>query len=1112
MEKKLRLHLLAMSKKLLYVAIIQCLSMSLLFAWNGNAQVKRIDQIRIGIGFNETGILHAFSEIEKRTGLNFVYSNKELDTNNVLTIGPQENLYEILAEMSRQTNLIFKQINHNIIVRKHDSDSMLDAGAILSQDDITVSGTVVDASNEPLPGVTVSLSGTTTGTATDLDGRYSLTVPEGSVLVFSFIGFETQRIEVGGRSVINVILNEDMASLDEVVVVGYGTQRKIETTGSIASVNADELTQTPITNIAQGIQARVPGVHITQNSGAPGGNISVRIRGTNSISGTSEPLYIVDGVQISNGGDIRSVSPLSTINPNDVASIEVLKDASSTAIYGARAANGVVLITTKRGRAGQTNVTFENYYGIQNVTKLLPVLNATQFAELENETFKDDIYPDPAALGEGVNYQKLIFREAPIHSHQLSVSGGSEKTQFAISANYFNQDGIIINSNFKRYAARLNLDHAINQTIKVGASILGSYNINTGIQTGVTNENVRSNILGAAISAPPTMEPYRPDGSIYPFGEQAEGRYREVFNPLGIAEVLDRTAINRTLANFYGEATFLSGLSYRASFNVDMGHSLNDYYSPRYIVSTNDLDERSGSGSKTNSHSTTLLHESVLTYARQLAEAHSIKFTGLFAAQTELGNSAVSSGTGFPNDATMNESLQLAMNYSVSSNRSKSQLISYMGRINYGYREKYLLDLTGRVDGSSKFGKNNKYGFFPAVSAAWRIITEPFMEDLNLFSDLKLRASYGITGNAGAISPYRSLNTVSASAGYQINHVYNTGINPSGIANPDLRWEKSTQGNIGLDLGFWQDRLSFVVDAYTKTTDDLLYIKSLPLSSGYPSITGNYASIENKGIELATRASLIEGDFNWDVSANFSINRNKVLTLDGGTTAERFITTYTILKEGEPLGSFKTYRFEGIIQSEEDILPGYDGRVGGHKIRDVNRDGTISSEDQVITGNPNPKYIFGFSTNFYFKNFDLSAFLSGVQGNDIFNFSRYRFENPFGLQNLLKVMEDRWSPSNPSNKYASAFQGGRLPVSDTFIEDGSYLRLKNITLGYTVPSIKGIRNLRVYLSGNNLLTITGYSGFDPEVNSYGGSNTTIGVDNTVYPQARSIIVGAQLSF
>lgn len=315
-----------------------------------------------------------------------------------------------------------------------------------------------------------------------------------------------------------------------------------------------------------------------------------------------------------------------------------------------------------------------------------------------------------------------------------------------------------------------------------------------------------------------------------------------------------------------------------------------------------------------------------------------------------------------------------------------------------------------------------------------------------------------------------------------------------------------------MDLGFWQDRLSFVVDAYTKTTDDLLYIKSLPLSSGYPSITGNYASIENKGIELATRASLIEGDFNWDVSANFSINRNKVLTLDGGTTAERFITTYTILKEGEPLGSFKTYRFEGIIQSEEDILPGYDGRVGGHKIRDVNRDGTISSEDQVITGNPNPKYIFGFSTNFYFKNFDLSAFLSGVQGNDIFNFSRYRFENPFGLQNLLKVMEDRWSPSNPSNKYASAFQGGRLPVSDTFIEDGSYLRLKNITLGYTVPSIKGIRNLRVYLSGNNLLTITGYSGFDPEVNSYGGSNTTIGVDNTVYPQARSIIVGAQLSF
>lgn len=1055
-------------------------------------------------------------EVKRQTGYSVVYNDRLVERAERVTIqADQMPLNEFLNDVLTPSSLIYQLNAQTILIKIAPSSrgkKVLTTEEIPSQQ--PVSGIVTDTDGQPLSGVSVALAGTNTGTITDANGRYQLPVPGGKgTLVFTYIGFVPQKVSVDDSGkVVSIRMQQEQAALNEIVVVGYGTQRKIETTGSIASVSGSEINQTPVANLAQGIQARVPGVQITQNSGAPGGNISVRIRGTNSIQGTSEPLYIVDGVQISNSGGIRTVSPLSTINPGDIESIEVLKDASSTAIYGARAANGVVLITTKRGMSGPTHVVYDGYYGSQQVTRILPVLNAQQFAELENETFKNNFYPDPASLGEGVNWQKLIFREAPIQNHQLSINGGSEKTQFAVSANYFNQDGIIINSNFKRYAARLNLDHQISPIIRIGATILGSYNVNSGIQTGVTTEAVGSNILGAAITAPPTMQPYREDGTIYPFGEQAQGRYREVYNPLGIAEVLDRTTLNRTLANFYGEARIIEGLTYRASFNVDLGHNLNDYYSPRYIISINDIDDRSGSGSKTNSHSTTLLHESVVTYSTVFADEHSLKFTGLFATQSELGNSAVSSGIGFPNDATMNESLQLAQNYTISSNRSKSQLISYMGRINYGYRDKYFLDATARIDGSSKFGKNNKYGFFPAVSAAWRIIEEPFMENIEGLSDLKLRASYGLTGNAGAISPYRSLNTVAASAGYQINHVYNTGINPSGIANPDLRWEKSTQANLGLDIGFLKNRLNVTVDAYHKRTDDLLYIKSLPLSSGYASITGNYASLENKGIELAANATVLQGVFNWDISANMSINKNEVLSLDGGTTEERFITTYTILKEGAPLGAFKTYLFDGIIQTGETILPGYDGRVGGHKIKDYNNDGSINSDDQIITGNPNPKYIFGFSSNLSFKNFDLSIFLSGVQGNDIFNFSRYRFENPFGLQNLFKVMEDRWTPANPSNQYASAFQGGRLPVSDTFIEDGSYLRCKNITFGYSVPAIKGLRNVRVYISGNNLFTLTNYSGYDPEVNSYAGSNTAIGIDNTVYPQARSFIAGVQLSF
>lgn len=984
--------------------------------------------------------------------------------------------------------------------------------------DLTIKGKITDNSGDGLPGVNVTVKGTQKGIVSDAEGKYQLSgVPAKATLVFSFIGYLKQEIEVNNRTVIDVVLEADVKSINEVVVVGYGTQRKIETTGSIASVKSSDLVQTPVANVAQGLQARVSGIQINQNSGSPGGNVSVRIRGTNSINGTSEPLYVVDGIQISNGGGINDVSPLSTINPNDIESVEVLKDASASAIYGARAANGVVLITTKRGKSGGTRVTLDSYFGVQKVTKTLPVLNAAEFAQLENEVFKNSYYKDPASLGEGVNWQNLIFREAPIQNHQLSINGGNDKTQVALSANYFDQDGIIISSNFKRYSYRLNLDHKISNRVKVGTSILGSYSVNSGIQTGSTSQGdadvVTGTILGAAIGAPPTLKPYRSDGSIFPFGEQEDGRYREVTNPLGLAAVLNKTALKRTLVNLYGEATILKGLTYRASFNVDLQNNINDRYSPRSIVSLRDLNDNSGSGSKSNSNFLGPLHESILTYSQTIATNHSLKFTGVFASQAEFSNANSISASGFPNDATQNEALQLALNRTVSSSRSKQRLDSYMGRVNYGYKDKYFLDLTARVDGSSRFGANNKYGFFPAVSAAWRLIEEPFLKSATWLSDLKLRASYGITGNAGGISPYQSLSTVAATGSdYVFNNAYVTGINPTGIANPDLRWEKSTQANVGLDVSILNNRFSLIVDVYDKITRDLLYIKTLPLSSGYASITGNYASLENKGVEFAANARILDGPLKWNVSANLTRNRNKVLDLDGGTTTERFITSYTILKVGEPLGLIKSYIFDGINQTGETILPGYDGRLGGHKVKDLNGDGTITSADQTITGNPNPNFIFGFSTNLSFKGFDLSAFLSGSQGNDIYNLSRLSFENPLGQRNLLKGVVNRWSPTNPSNQYVSAAQGGRLPVSSYYVEDGSYIRCKNLTLGYTLPAIKGVQNIRVYVSGNNLFTLTNYSGFDPEVNTFAGSNTVIGIDNFVYPQARSFLGGIQVTF
>ncbi len=988
--------------------------------------------------------------------------------------------------------------------------------ALLAQN-AEVSGKVSGSDGDGIPGVSVTVQGTQRGTITKTDGGYSVTATPTATLVFSFVGYVKQEIPVNNRSTINVTLATDTKALEEVVVVGYGTQRKVETTGSIASVKADELTLLPVTNVAQGLQARVSGVQISQNSGAPGGNISVRIRGTNSINGSSEPLYVIDGIQISNGGGINDVSPLSTINPNDIESVEVLKDASASAIYGARGANGVVLITTKRGKAGVTRVMIESYYGVQKVNKTLDVLNAAEFAQLENETFKNTDYPDPTSLGQGVDWQKLIFREAPIQSHQLSINGGSEKTQLALSANFFDQDGIIISSNFKRYSYRLNVNHKISDRFKIGTSILGSYSVNSGVQTGSTTVGdagvVTNSIVGAAVGAPPVLQPYRADGSLFPFGEQDKGQFREVTNPLGVAAQLNQTALKRTLVNLFGDFTLAEGLTYRASFNADIQNKLRDTYSPLSIINTADINDNSGSGSKANEDFLNLLHESILTYSRTFAGSHSLKFTGLFATQVENFNTNSINVTGFPNDATQNEALQLALNRTVSSNRTKQRLDSYMGRLNYGFKDRYFLDITARVDGSSKFGANNKYGFFPAASAAWRIVEEPFMQNVSWLSDLKLRASYGVTGNAGGINPYQSLATVAATGNnYNLNNSYQIGINPTGIANPNLRWERSTQADIGLDVSLLRNRLSLIVDVYDKKTKDLLYVKTLPLSSGYGNITGNFASLENKGLELAVNANIIEGPLRWNVSANLTANRNKVLNLDGGTTNERFITSYSLLKVGEPLGLFKTYVFDGINQTGDAIVPGYDGRIGGHKVKDLNGDGVINSDDQTITGNPNPKFIFGFSTNLTYNGFDLSAFLSGSQGNDIYNVSRVSFETPLGHRNQLAGVADRWSPTNPSNEYVSAFQGGRLPISDRYVEDGSYVRLKNITLGYTLPKIKYLNKVRIYVSGNNLLTITKYSGFDPEVNTYAGSNTVIGVDNLVYPQAKSLLGGIQLTF
>ncbi|MEJ5961432.1 SusC/RagA family TonB-linked outer membrane protein [Pedobacter immunditicola] len=984
---------------------------------------------------------------------------------------------------------------------------------------VTVSGIVNDEKGIPIPGVTVVQKSTKKASETDLNGNFKLiNVPANATLIFSFVGYVTKEIPLNGKTQLNISLLPDSKSLNDVVVVGYGTQRRAATTGAIASVKADELTQTPIANVAQGLQSRVSGVQITQNSAAPGGNISVRIRGINSINGTSEPLYVIDGIQVVNSGGITDISPLSTINPEDIESIDVLKDASSTAIYGSRGANGVVLITTKRGKNGTTKVAFDSYYGQQKVTKTLAVLNAAEFAKSDNEVYNRIIYADPLSVGEGTDWQELIFRTAPIQSHQLSINGGSEKTQFLVSGNFTAQDGIVVNSDFKRYSFRVNLDHQISETFKVGTSLSPSYSVNNSVPYGSTSQDgaaFSGSLMGAALAAPPTLLPYREDGTLYPFALQSGGVNAEVVNPLGLASILNKTDVKRTLANVFGEARLLPGLTYRASFSADLQSSLRNFYSPRSIVNPLTVNVTSGNAAKTNANSTLLLHESILTYDKKFHEHHSLKVTGVFATQSNHFTSNSANSNGFGNDVTANEALQLGLVQSVSSNRTAYRIDSYLGRINYGFKDKYFLDLTARKDGSSVFGASHKYGFFPAVAVAWRVIEEPFMQEQNFIDDLKIRASYGKTGNAGAISPYQSLSLVGTSGNnnYEFNRAYNLGIAATGISNPDLRWEQSLQTNIGVDLAFLKNRITFIVDVYDKKTTGLIYNQLLPLSSGYSSMLGNFASIQNRGIEMAANAKLLTGNFKWSVNGNFSINRNEVLSIVGGVS-ETFISSYSVIKVGQPLGIFKTYVFDGIYQTGETVLSGSGSRVGGTKVKDVNGDGIISSSDQVISGNPNPKFIYGFSSNMGYKNFDLSAFFAGSEGNRIYNLSRYNFENPSGGKNTFAGVASRWSTTNASNEFVSTQgnQGSRLPISDRFIEDGSFLRLKNVTLGYKLPPIKSIYSLRLYVSANNLFTMTNYTGYDPEVNSFGNSNTVLGVDNIVYPQSKSILFGVQLAF
>ncbi|WKN45006.1 SusC/RagA family TonB-linked outer membrane protein [Tunicatimonas pelagia] len=1010
----------------------------------------------------------------------------------------------------------------------------------------TITGQVTDVStNETLPGVNVLVKGTTVGTVTNIDGNYRLTAPDDAeTLVFSSVGYTSEEVAINGRSTINLGLDPDVQSLSEVVVIGYGTVKKSDFSGSVSSVEGEDLQTTPANTFVQSLQGRAPGVDVRAASNAPGGGIRVRIRGANSINASSDPLYVIDGFPIDNstpltpqaaGNNAFGADPLSSISPNDIESIEILKDASATAIYGARGANGVVIITTKRGEVGKPTIDFDYFLRVDNVRKTLNLANAQELAILNNEwaanNGRDPIYdgvnrPLPEELGEGTDWQDEIFRTALVHSYNLTVSGGSENTRYLVSGNYFDQDGIIIESNFKRGGLKFNLDQQVSSRLKFGVNLNANRTVNDAVPsdgTGFRNDSP----LWNALTTTPVIPVVDEEGN---YVDNHDETVKILENPVAIARTRsDITYTNRILGSSFADLQLTEGLTFRANFGADLITSKRNVYIPN-TAETQALPNL-GVASVGNIQSANWLQEYTLNYDANLGANHQLNAVVGYTVQTRNTEEVFSRTDDFFTNKLEFNNLGLGADPRPStSNAVETALLSYLGRVNYVFRDKYIVTGTVRRDGSSKFGEDNKWGLFPSAAVAWRLGDEAFLQDNALISDLKLRASYGVTGNE-SISPYSSLSLYNVNRPI-IGGAPAIGLIPNRIPNPDLRWERTAQFNVGVDAAFWEGRVNFTADYYVKRTNDLLLNVAIPNQSGYANSVQNIGEIENRGVELQLGFNNTFGRFRWRSSFNISFNRNELISLPDGV--ERLLFGIgrgesahgrSIALPGQPLGLFYGYRFEGIWQTEEEIIEagntvGGVNRPGLPRYADLNGDGfQRNDDDREIVGDPNPDFIYGFSNDFSYGGFTLTVFINGVYGNEIADLNRIGLLAQPQKHNVLQqYFDERWTGPGTSNTIEAPLTnaGEWKNFSDRDVIDGSFLRVKTITLAYELPTnalgADWLRRAQVYVAGDNLITVTNYTGFDPEVDLYSSSSVQVGVDNGGYPAARSIRFGVRLGF
>jgi TonB-linked SusC/RagA family outer membrane protein len=972
---------------------------------------------------------------------------------------------------------------------------MLCAGFAQAQD-VQVSGTVLDETGMPLPGVSILLKGTTRGTTTDLDGKYSIAAPSTGVLVFSFIGYLNIEETVGSRTKIDLTLSPDVANLEEVVVVGYGTQKKSQLTGAISSVGNKEIQELPITDARQALQGRAAGVDVVQPGSKPGAAPQVRIRGRRSFNASNEPLYVIDG--------IPTVGGLEDINPQDITSMEVLKDASATAIYGSRGSNGVVLITTKRGGAGKTVVSLDSYYGVSNELGRIEVFDGPAFAEYKRESRRaTGAYPEgPAtdeadkrlfepvelesiALGRSTDYVAGLMRQGNIQSHQIGVSGGDAKTTFFVSGNYFKDMGVIINQDFTRYTFRINLDHKITKNVSIGTSTLFTMSERNG-------ENF--NPIGGALQENPLGKPYDDEGNII-FTPTSDGLRTNPFAEIVPGAQVDETYRTRIFNSLYVNWEITKGLTYRVNFGPDYTVRRNGRFTGSQ---TNARRGGDATGSVDDRFQFNYTLENILNYTKTFNSVHNLNFTALQSFQKDRFEQSSISVLGIPAPSQLYHRLGDASQITgANTNLVEWALLSYMGRVNYDYKGKYLLTASVRADGSSRFGENNKFGFFPSAAFGWNMHQEEFLKNSSFIDQLKFRVSYGSIGNQ-AITPYQTQALLGRTS-YAWDNTAAFGYRPNTIGNPDLRWETSTTFNTGFDFSILKNRVFGSIEYYVTNTSDLLAPQPLPNSTGFGGFTTNIGETQNRGIELSLSTLNIEkGDFSWSTDMIFTRNREKIVSLPNGDdiAAGRFI--------GQPLTVFYDLKKIGIWQtSEKDLAASFGDKVGEIKIEDANGDGRINSLDRQILGSAVADFSLGMTNRFNFKGFDVSFFVFGRFGSLIRSQFHQSFNSLFGRYNNLAV--DYWTPSNPTNAYPRPNQNQEFPKynSSMSLFDGTFIKVRNINFGYNfgadVAKKIGLSSLRVFSSIQNPFIFSEYrkvhKGIDPETFIDGEQGVEGGVIN-----------------